>query len=171
MPVTVRLKLLHDVSDGELLQLAERNPGYQFERSPEGKIVVTPTGSQGGRRSAEVTGQLRDWNRRTRLGVVFDSSAGFRLPDGSVLSPDASWVRRERWQALTREEQEGFAPLCPDAVFEVRSVSQAAAELREKMHAYLKNGASVAVFIDPYEQAVEVGFYLPKGVVRGKTVP
>ncbi|MBX6378166.1 MAG: Uma2 family endonuclease, partial [Clostridia bacterium] len=72
------------------------------------------------------------------------------------LSPDASWVRRERWEALTPEEQEGFVPLCPDAVFEVRSPSNTLAELREKMRAYLANGARIAVLVDPYERAVEV---------------
>ena len=156
MPVSVRLDLLHHVTDEELLRLAERNPGYQFERTAEGTLVVTPTGSKAGRRTGEVVRQLGNWNAQVSLGTVFDSSAGFRLQDGSVLSPDASWLRRERWQALTTKEQEGFAPLCPDVVFEVRSASQTVAELREKMHVYLKNGAALVVLIDPYERTVEV---------------
>jgi Uma2 family endonuclease len=152
----IRLDLLHRVTDEELWELSERNPGYQFERTADGRLIVTPTGGESGRRSGEVFYQLEHWNRRTRLGVAFDSSTGFRLPDGSLLSPDASWVRRERWEALSREEREGFVPLCPDAVFEVRSASQSLGELREKMEAYRANGARLGVLIDPYRQAVEI---------------
>lgn len=154
--MAIKLDLARSVTDDELLQLAARNPGYQFERSAEGRLIVTPTGSESGRRSGEVFGQLRDWNKRVRLGVVFDASTGFSLPDGSCLSPDASWVRRERWEGLGPEQREGLAPLCPDAVFEVRSKSNTLAELREKMQSYLANGARLAVLIDPDSQAVEV---------------
>jgi Uma2 family endonuclease len=154
--MAILLDLLRPVADEELWLLSERNPGYQFERTSDGRLVVSPTGGEGGRRSAEVAGQLWDWNRRTRLGVVFDSSTGFHLPDGSLLSPDASWVRRERWEALSREDREGFVPLCPDAVVEVCSQSQALQELREKMEVYLRNGAWLGVLIDPYARIVEV---------------
>jgi Uma2 family endonuclease len=154
--MAVHLNLLRPVTDEELLQLSERNPGYQFERAADGRLVVGPTGMEGGKRSGEVFGQLRDWNRRTRLGVVFDASTGFHLPDHSLLSPDASWIRRERWEALRPEEREGFGHFCPDAVFEVRSTSQALGELQQKMRAYLENGARVGVLIDPTTRTVEV---------------
>jgi Uma2 family endonuclease len=154
--MAILLDLLRPVTDEELRLLSERNPGYQFERTADGRMVVSPTGGKSGRRSGEVIGQLRDWNRRTELGVVFDSSTGFHLPDGSLLSPDASWMARERWEALSPDEQEGFVPLCPDAVFEVRSSSQTVQELREKMGVYLRNGARVGVLIDPYARTVEV---------------
>ncbi len=163
--MSVTLDLLRPVTDEELMLLSERNPGYQFERAADGRLLVSPTGGESGRRGAEVLRQLGSWNQRTGLGVVFDSSTGFRLPDGSVLSPDASWVVRERWEALSREEQEGFAPLCPDAVFEIRSASQTVQELREKMQAYLRNGARIGVLVDPYARTVEV--YRPgQGVAR-----
>ncbi len=154
--MAVRIRLLRVPTDEELLELSERNPGYQFERTADGRLVVSPTGGLSGRRSGEVFGQLREWNSRTRTGVVFNSSTGFRLPDGSLLSPDASWVRRERWEALSAEEREGFLPLAPDAVFEVRSRHQTQEELREKMRAYLRNGTRIAVLIDPYGRTVEV---------------
>jgi Uma2 family endonuclease len=154
--MAIELDLLHPVTDEELRLLSERNPGYQFERSADGRLVVSPTGMEGGRRSGEVIGQLRDWNRRAGLGVVFDSSTGFHLPDGSLLSPDASWIRRERWERLSPEEREGFGSFCPDAVFEIRSSSQTPQELREKMQTYLRNGARIGVLIDPYTRTVEV---------------
>ena len=99
--------------------------------------------------------QLTRWNRDRSTGVTFDSSTGFRLPDGSVLAPDASWVWLERWEMLTPGERKGFAPLCPDAVFEIRSESDRRVDLRMKMIAYLKNGARLAVLIDPEQRTAE----------------
>ena len=116
LSVAVQIDLLHRVTDEELLALSDRNPGYQVERTADGRLVVSPTKSDGGRRSMEVALQLGIWNRQTRPGITFDSSTGFTLPDGSCRSPDASWVRRERWYALTREQRRSFAPICPGGV-------------------------------------------------------
>jgi len=154
--MAIVLDLLHPVTDEELLRLSQRNPGYQLERTADGRLIVSPTGMESGRRSLKIAYQLKRWNERTGLGVVFSSSTGFHLPDGSLLSPDASWVARERWERLSPEEREGFAPLCPDAVFEIRSSSQTPEELRERMWAYLRNGARIGLLVDPYTRTVEV---------------
>jgi len=154
--MAISLDLLHHITDDELVHLSERNPGYQFERTTQGRLVVSPTGGESGRLSMEVAGQLHAWNTRIKLGMVFDSSTGFNLPDGSCLSPDASWLRSERWEALSPADREGFPPLCPNAVFEVRSPSNTRSELRAKMQTYIENGAQVAVYIDPKTHRVEV---------------
>lgn len=154
--MAISLRLAAPPTDEELVALSERNPGYQFERTAAGELVVTPTGSEAGGQEAELVGQLRDWARADRTGKVFGPSAGFRFPDGSLLSPDASWVRRERWEVLTPAERKGHAPLCPDAVFEIVSSSDTLAFLRRKMRGYVANGARVAVLIDPERRAVEV---------------
>jgi Uma2 family endonuclease len=154
--MAISLKTLTPLSDSELLELSKRNPGYQFERTAKGELIVTPTGGEAGRRNARLTQQLANWTDRHGRGVAFDSSTGFDLPDGSTFAPDASWMRRERWDALSRDERRRFAPLCPDAAFEIRSENQSLAELREKMRTYMANGAQVAVLIDPYQRAVEV---------------
>ena len=152
----ISLKLAAPPSDEELVALSERNPGLQFERTAEGELVVTPTGSEAGGQEAELVGQLHVWAAADRTGKVFGPSTGFQLPDGSLLSPDASWLRRERWDALTPEQRKGFAPVCPDAVFEVASSSDALTFLRRKMRAYVTNGARLAVLIDPEQRAVEI---------------
>lgn len=154
MPVTLRQ--LAPLSDDDLRDLSERNPGYQLERARDGRLVVTPTGGTSGLRSAEVLRQLSEWNRRTAGGIVFDRSTGFHLGDGSVLSPDAAWLSRGRCDALSPAQQEAFPPLAPDAVFEPCSQSNTIDELRGKMLAHLENGVLLAVLFDPYEGFAEV---------------
>jgi len=152
--MAITLKHTRPVTDDELLEFSRQNPGLQFERTADGELVVTPTGSESSRASGEVFGQLREWNRGR--GVVFDSSGGFRLPNNAVYAPDASWIRQDRWERLTPEERRTFAPLCPDAVFEIRSEGNTLAELRDKLRIYLANRAQIAVLVDPSGRGVEV---------------
>lgn len=147
--MAISLKLSGPPSDEEILELSQRNPGYEFERTVAGELVVTPMGSAGGRRDAVLVAQLYTWAEADSTGVAFGSSTGFHLPDGSLLVPDGSWVRGVRWEALSAKEQEEFAPLCPDAVFEILSATDAPSNLRKKVRAYLKNGAQLVVLIDP----------------------
>jgi Uma2 family endonuclease len=154
--MSITLKPIRPLTDDELLEFSERNPGYQFERNANGELVVTPTGGESGHREAILIGQLTQWAQNDGRGLVFSSSSGFHLPDGSVHVPDVSWLQYRRWNAVPKEQRRKFVPMCPDAVFEIRSESQTAAELQEKMRLYLGNGAHIAVFIDPLEQTVEV---------------
>ncbi len=128
-------------------------------------IVMTPTGSETGARNARLEMRLLLWADRQGGWKVFGSSTGFRLPDDSVLSPDAALVRLDRWQALTPEQRRGFAPLCPDLVVELASTKgaspsdegpRALAALRSKMAAYQANGARLGWLLIPHQQAVEV---------------
>ncbi len=144
------------VTDEDLLEFSRRNPGLQFERNATGEIIVTPTGAKAGWQELELGRQLAQWTRQQGSGLAFGPSTGFKLPDGSVRSPDASWVRRDRWDALTDAQREGFAPLCPEAVFEIASPTDTLAELREKMQAYLANGARLAVLVIPHVRTMEV---------------
>ncbi|MGH2376455.1 MAG: Uma2 family endonuclease [bacterium] len=157
--MAISLKLAAAPSDEEVLEISARNPGYQFERSAGGELIVTPTGTEAGRQEGEVFGQLYQWAKADGRGVAFGPSTGFHMPDGALLSPDASWVRRDRWQALTASQQQDYAPLCPDAVFEVASPSDSLAHLRRKMRSYLANGTRLAVLVDPNRRAVEI--YVP----------
>ena len=156
LAMAMALNFTHELGDSDLAELSRRNPGYQLERDARGRLVVTPTGGESSRRAAEVLRQLAEWARVSNAGPTFDSSTGFKLADGSVLSPDAAWIRSERWTALTPEEREAFPPLCPDAVFEVRSRSDCADYLRAKMRLYIANGAATGILIDPYDRFVEI---------------
>jgi len=141
--------------------LCAENRDAVLELAADGRFLsMTPTGSETGGCNSELSFQLQRFARSGSGWKVFDSSTGFRLPDGSVLSPDASLVRLDRWQALTAEERRGFAPLCPDLVVELASLSdegpRGISALRQKMSDYIRNGAQLGWVLLPSEQAVEI---------------
>ena len=132
-----------------------------LELTADGRVIaLTPTGSETGSRNGELFFQLKLYAKLSGDWKAFDSSTGFRLPDGSVVSPDASLLRLERWQALSPEERRSFSPLCPDLVVELASPSdegpRGLSALRQKMAAYRANGARLGWLLLPDEQAVEV---------------
>jgi Uma2 family endonuclease len=132
-----------------------------LELAPDGRVIaMTPTGSETGSRNGELFFQLKLYAKRAGGWKAFDSSTGFQLPDGSVVSPDASLIRLDRWQALSTDERRGFAPLCPDLVVELASYSdegpRGVSALRAKMAAYQANGARLGWLLLPQEQAVEI---------------
>jgi Uma2 family endonuclease len=147
---------VHSVLTGEDFdQLVRDNPELRIELTATGELILmSPTGSKTGLRNAELNLQFGTWAKKDHSGVVFDSSTLFVLPNGARRSPDLSWVKRERWGALTKEEQEGFAPLCPDFVIELRSRSDNLPPLEEKMLEYVGNGALLAWLIDPLKKQV-----------------
>jgi Uma2 family endonuclease len=140
------------------LAIVRENPDLRIERRSNGALtVVPPTGGDAGRRNVEPTVQLALWNRgRDDAGVVFDSSTGFDLPDGSTLSPDAAWISAERWNALTAAEQRRFPPLCPDFVAELLSPSDDLIATRSKLRDFIRNGAQLGWLIDPRRRVVEI---------------
>ena len=145
------------VSQAEFAAIAAANRDLRLERTADGQLIVNPpTGGESGRRNLSIGAQLWNWaEANPDLGIAFDSSTGFALPDNATRAPDASWVRHDRWDALTPEQQKGFAPLCPDFVVELRSETDRLSELQEKMHQYLANGARLGWLIDPQNQRVE----------------
>ncbi len=117
---------------------------------------MAAAGSETSARNSDVNADLVFWNRRTKLGIVFDSSGGFKLPNGSDRSPDASWIIKERWEALTMEERSRFAPICPDFVMELMSPSDSFKTLQTKMQEYMDNGARLGWLINRRDREVEV---------------
>ena len=138
-------------------QLCEANPDMALELTAQGDLVImAPIGGDGGYLEAGLIGRLWLWNESRSLGFVFSSSTLFQLPNGSVRGPDVAWIPQERWQSLTPEQQRGFPPICPDFVIELRSPSQSAATLGQKMQEYLENGTQLGWLVDPLLQQVQI---------------
>ncbi len=153
IPPTLTLSLTHE----QFIELAIANRDLQLERTEKGELIVMPpTGGETSNRNSDFSGQLWLWNRETKLGKTFDSSGGFHLPNGADRSPDAAWVSIERWNVLTKEQQQGFVPLCPDFVIELRSKNDNLEPLRTKMKEYIANGARLGWLIDPKNKRVEI---------------
>ncbi|MEA5565442.1 Uma2 family endonuclease [Anabaena sp. UHCC 0399] len=157
LAVNIPPNLTLTVSHEQFVKLALANRDLQLERTATGELIVMPpTGSDTGYRNLDIAGQLWLWNRQTKLGVAFDSSSGFHLPNDSDRSPDAAWIRQDRWNALSIEQQETFAPICPDFVLELRSKNDSIEKLRAKMREYIDNGARLGWLIDRKNQQVEI---------------
>lgn len=145
------------MSDEEFFAFCQANPDLNIERNADREIIImSPTGTLSGKFNAEIIAQLHNWNAQHSLGVVLDSSTGFTLPDQSVKSPDASWLSNEQWEKLSMEEQEKFAPVCPEFVVELKSKNDRLDDLQAKMESWLQNGAKLGWLIVPEEEAVYI---------------
>jgi Uma2 family endonuclease len=150
--------LMHrTVTPKQFERLCRKYENLRLELTSTGELIVMPgTGGETGLRNADLTYQLRAWTKTDRTGVCFDSSTIFALPNNALRSPDASWVRLDRWDALTQRQRERFPPLCPDFVVELRSRTDRLPVLFRKMSEYMANGASLGWLIDPSTRTVYV---------------
>ncbi|BAZ15331.1 hypothetical protein NIES4071_72030 [Calothrix sp. NIES-4071] len=155
-PSAQTFKLKIDLTDEQFFELCQRNRDYQLSEPHHWEVLImSPSGSHTDRRNVKITTKLDIWNEQNDLGEVF-GPAGFKLPNGGERSPDASWIKRERWDALTEKEQAIFAPICPDFIIELRSPSDSLKELQEKMQEYIDNGVRLGWLIDRKNKRVEI---------------
>ena len=161
LPLTLRVSV--PFSDEELSAFSKRNRPYRIERNAQGELeIMSPVGLEGSHREVIVMTRLAAW-ADVHGGVTFSSNGGFMLPDGSVRSPDASWVSDSRWDALSKEQRRRYAPICPDFLVEVLSENDSRMELEAKMERWIASGAQLAWMIDPF--ACTVSIYSPEAVV------
>lgn len=157
-PITVRPPVR--LTDEELQIFCAQNDIMRVELEPNGDLtVMTPAGPDSGSLNAYLTTQIGIWADADGRGTHFDSSSGFRLPDGAMRSPDASWISHKRIAALTRTERRGFWQICPEFIVELVSESDSRSTVEEKMRMWIGNGAQLAWLIDPY--SAEATIYRP----------
>lgn len=156
--LTLSLKPFTDaIGDRDLERLCGENPDLRFEINTAGKLVVmSPTGSESGKHNGRLFFQVELWNSRTKLGVTFDSSTGFKLSNGAIRSPDVSWIAMGKWNSLTREQKRKFAPIDPDFVIELMSPTDEYRETQQKMQEYMSCGVKLGWLINPDAGVVEI---------------
>ncbi|WP_448380203.1 Uma2 family endonuclease [Gloeomargarita sp.] len=141
----------------QFVELVKANPELRWELTAQGEVIVMPpTGSETGSYSSELIANFVIWNRQSQLGKVFDSSTGFRLPNGAIRSPDVAWIAKERWTQLSPEQRRTFAPICPDFVVELVSPTDDVNALAAKMQEYLENGCRLGWLVDPQKRQVTI---------------
>ena len=156
-PYVLDLSDVIRLSDEDLLKICAANPDLRIEQNAAGQLeIMPPAGASSGARDAQIARILGNWNERNKAGMVFGSSAGFRLPNGAMRAPDAAWVRLDRWSALSVDQQESFAPIVPDFLVEIRSPSDSIRQLDAKMQEWIENGCRLAWLIDPFERTAYV---------------
>ncbi len=154
---TINLNSIIKLTDDQFYQLCRNNPEMKFERNAkEELIIMSPTGGATGKRNIEIWADFVIWNRQTKLGVCFDSSTCFKLTNGANRSPDISWIKQERRDMLTLEQQEKFPPIAPDFILELMSPSDTLKEAQDKMKEYIDNQVKLGWLIDRKNRRVEV---------------
>jgi Uma2 family endonuclease len=145
------------MSDEELMRFSRENRPLRMEREANGEILImTPTGFATSKMNQRIGRFLDEWAEADGRGVVTGSDGGYTLPDGSVRAPDAGWISDAALRRLSDAEKDGFAPVCPEFVIELRSRSDGPAELQDKMRMWIANGAELGWLVDPKRRVVEV---------------
>ena len=157
LAVTINFNAIAKITDDQFYELCRENPDVKFERNAQGAIIVmTPTGGETGSYNSEINADFVIWNRQNKLGICFDSSTCFKLPSGANRSPDVSWIKQERWDALTPEERQKFPPISPDFVLELMSPTDSLKDTQDKMQEYMNNQVKLGWLINRKTRRVEI---------------
>ena len=160
-PIEITFPLLKKMSEDDFYKFCEENPDLRIERTKEGDVIIMPPAyTETGGKNFDLAVDFGIWARQNGTGKGFDSSTGFTLPNGAMRSPDVSWVRYERWNALPKEKRKKFAQIAPDFVIELRSETDRLKDLQKKMREYIENGVQLGWLIDPQNKRVHI--YRPK---------
>ncbi|WP_330204207.1 Uma2 family endonuclease [Cyanobacterium sp. Dongsha4] len=170
MNTILNLNSITALNREQFYQLCINNPELQLERNSQGELIImSPVGGESGEKEANLITDINNWNRQKKLGKVFSSSTIFSLPNGGDRSPDVAWVSLAKWEKLTEKEREGFPPICPDFVIELRSKTDRLKPLQEKMQEYLDSGLQLGWLINPQDKTVEI--YSPNQSVEVLKMP
>ena len=147
--LTLKLNSVFRLTDEQFHRLCQDNPELKLEQTAAGELIIMPpTGGETGKQNSDLIIDLGIWHRQTKLGAVFGSSTGFKLPNGANRSPDAAWIPLERWEALTPDQRKRFLSLCPDFLIELLSPTDTWEAGKAKLQEYQDNGTRLGWLID-----------------------
>lgn len=141
---------LEGMTQDEFFAFCAKNRDLRMERRADGEVIImAPVSSISGFFENFISGELHIYNRQEGAGIVFSSSTGFRLPDGSIRSADTAFLSLSKWESLTHEEQDNYARICPEFVVELASPSDKVSALQQKMEMWIDNGVQLGWLIIP----------------------
>jgi Uma2 family endonuclease len=144
-------------TDDEYFEFCQQHKDLRIETNKDGDLIIMPpTGGETSIKNSEIVVQLGIWARKNKKGKVFESNVEFELPNGAKKSPDASWILKDRYNVLTQKEREGFPPIAPDFVVQLRSKTDRLKPIQDKMAEYIENGVRLGWLIDPYQKQVHI---------------
>ena len=171
-PVVLKLAPVLELTDEQLMEICSLNDELRIERNAQGELeLMPPVNMTGSSQNSDINADLKFWTRRDGTGNAFDATIGYALPNGSLRSPDASWVLKSRLAELTDEDKGSFPRICPDFVIELRSKSDRLSAARAKMEEYIANGALLGWLIDPVDPRHRVYVYRPNTPVEVLDAP
>lgn len=146
-----------EISDEHFERICSKNRDFKIEQTAEGELILMPpTLPDSGWRNNDLSTDVTIWNRKSKKGIVFDSSTYFTLPNGARRSPDVTWMKREKWDALTPQQRKTVSRIVPDFVIELRSSTDSLKPLQAKMREYIENGVRLGWLIDPKTRKVHI---------------
>jgi Uma2 family endonuclease len=149
---------LAPMTEAQFYRFCQTNPELRIERNANGEVVVmAPAFADTSNRNSKIVQQVANWADEDGTDEVFDSSAGFTLPNGATRSPDVAWILNDRWTALSAVQQASFAPIAPDFVIELRSSSDTLTSLQEKLQEYIDNGVRLGLLTDRNKRFIAIG--------------
>lgn len=156
VPLTINVQRTNLTAE-QFFMLCQENEELRFELTARQELIILPlVGGLDGMRNARLSSRLLGWADKDGTGMAFGSNVGVTFPNGAVRSPDAFWIEQKQWDALTKEQKETFAPVCPVFVAELRSRAEHVSDLHKKMQEYIDNGVRLGWLIDPFEKRVYV---------------
>jgi Uma2 family endonuclease len=167
MEYLIKTKSIGGMTEEQFFEFCQENDSLKMERNAGGEIIVMePTGTYTAAYNLGIAAQLYVWNTSSKLGITFDSNAGFTLPNKAVRSPDGAFISKERWEKIPVDDRKKFAHICPDFVIELLSESDSAKAVQQKMKEWIDNGCQLAWMIDPAKK--ETWIYHKNGEVEIK---
>lgn len=146
-----------EISDEHFEKICQKNRDFRIEQTSEGELIIMPpTLPDTGWRNSDLNTDVNIWNRKSKKGIVFDSSTYFTLPNGARRSPDVTWIKREKWDVLTAEQRKKVSRITPDFVIELCLSTDSLKSLQNKMTEYIENGVLLGWLIDPQTQKVHI---------------
>jgi Uma2 family endonuclease len=158
-------ELLTVADDGRRLTVEQFVAEYGHAPNHElinGRVVVAPAGLYHDNVALKIGSLIQVFLAKNDVGLAYGSSAGFRLNEHTVVSPDASFAAYNKLP--NRDSPDGYGEFAPDLAVEVVSPFDRDVDTEEKVQLYLAHGSKLVWVIYPRLKTATI--YPADGAIR-----